>query len=49
MAYRSACDRHQAATLASNIGMIDLTKAAQTVSQRETRLFETYLFLAMVC
>jgi ABC-type amino acid transport system permease subunit len=49
MAYRSACDRHPAAALASNIGMMDLTKAAQTVSQRETRPSETYLFLAMVC
>jgi hypothetical protein len=28
--------------------MMDLTKAAQTVSQRETRPSETYHFLAVV-
>jgi ABC-type amino acid transport system permease subunit len=28
--------------------MMDLTKAAQTVSQREIRPFEMYLFLAVV-
>ncbi|HZY30249.1 MAG TPA: amino acid ABC transporter permease, partial [Candidatus Methylomirabilis sp.] len=35
-------------SLASIIGMMDLTKAAQTVSQREIRPFEMYLFLAVV-
>jgi ABC-type amino acid transport system permease subunit len=35
-------------SLASIIGMMDLTKAAQTVSQREIRLFEMYLFIAVV-
>ena len=34
-------------SLASIIGMMDLTKAAQTVSQREIRPFEMYLFLAV--
>jgi len=28
--------------------MMDLTKAAQTVSQRELRPFEMYLFIAVV-
>ncbi len=35
-------------SLASIIGMMDLTKAAQTVSQREIRPFEMYLFIAVV-
>ena len=35
-------------SLASIIGMMDLTKAAQTVSQRELRPFEMYLFIAGV-
>ena len=35
-------------SLASIIGMMDLTKAAQIVSQREIRPFETYLFIAAV-
>lgn len=35
-------------SLASIIGMMDLTKAAQTVSQREIRPFEMYLFIALV-
>jgi polar amino acid transport system permease protein len=35
-------------SLASIIGMMDLTKAAQTVSQRELRPFEMYLFIAVV-
>jgi len=35
-------------SLASIIGMMDLTKAAQIVSQREIRPFEMYLFLAVV-
>ncbi|HVP78518.1 MAG TPA: amino acid ABC transporter permease [Thermodesulfobacteriota bacterium] len=35
-------------SLASIIGMMDLTKAAQTVSQRELRPFEMYLFIALV-
>ncbi len=35
-------------SLASIIGMMDLTKAAQTVSQREIRPFEMYLFIAFV-
>jgi ABC-type amino acid transport system permease subunit len=35
-------------SLASIIGMMDLTKAAQIVSQREIRPFETYLFIAVV-
>ncbi len=35
-------------SLASIIGMMDLTKAAQTVSEREIRPFEMYLFLAVV-
>ncbi len=35
-------------SLASIIGMMDLTKAAQTVSQREIRPFEMFLFIAIV-
>ena len=35
-------------SLASIIGMMDLTKAAQTVSQRELRPFEMYIFIAVV-
>ncbi len=35
-------------SLASIIGMMDLTKAAQTVSQRELKPFEMYLFIAVV-
>jgi len=35
-------------SMASIIGMMDLTKAAQTVSQRELRPFEMYLFIAVV-
>ena len=35
-------------SLASIIGMMDLTKAAQTVSNREIRPFEMYLFIAVV-
>jgi His/Glu/Gln/Arg/opine family amino acid ABC transporter permease subunit len=35
-------------SLASIIGMMDLTKAAQTVSQRDIRPFEMYLFIAVV-
>jgi His/Glu/Gln/Arg/opine family amino acid ABC transporter permease subunit len=35
-------------SLASIIGMMDLTKAAQTVSQRELRPFEMYTFIAVV-
>ncbi len=35
-------------SLASIIGMMDLTKAAQTVSQRELRPFEMYAFIAVV-
>ncbi len=35
-------------SLASIIGMMDLTKAAQTISEREIRPFEMYLFLAVV-
>jgi len=35
-------------SLASIIGMMDLTKAAQMVSQREIRPFEMYLFIAAV-
>ena len=35
-------------SLASIIGMMDLTKAAQIVSQREIRPFEMYLFIAVV-
>jgi polar amino acid transport system permease protein len=34
-------------SLASIIGMMDLTKAAQTVSQRELRPFEMYIFIAV--
>jgi polar amino acid transport system permease protein len=35
-------------SLASIIGYMDLTKAAQTVNQREIRPFELYLFIAAV-
>lgn len=35
-------------SLASIIGMMDLTKAAQIVSQRELRPFEMYFFIAVV-
>ena len=35
-------------SLASIIGMMNLTKAAQTVSQRELRPFEMYIFIAVV-
>ncbi len=35
-------------SLASIIGMMDLTKAAQTISEREIRPFEMYLFIAVV-
>jgi His/Glu/Gln/Arg/opine family amino acid ABC transporter permease subunit len=35
-------------SLASIIGMMDLTKAAQTVSQRELKPFEMYLFIAVI-
>jgi len=35
-------------SLASIIGMMDLTKAAQIVSQREIRPLEMYLFIAVV-
>ena len=35
-------------SLASIIGMMDLTKAAQAVSQREIRPFEMYLFIAVI-
>ncbi|KRT68372.1 MAG: protein GltK1, glutamate/aspartate transport system permease protein [candidate division NC10 bacterium CSP1-5] len=35
-------------SLASIIGMMDLTKAAQIISQREIRPFELYLFIAVV-
>ncbi|MGH7410797.1 MAG: amino acid ABC transporter permease [Candidatus Methylomirabilis sp.] len=35
-------------SLASIIGVMDLTKAAQMVSQREIRPFEMYLFIAVV-
>ena len=35
-------------SLASIIGMMDLTKAAQIVSERELRPFEMYLFIAAV-
>jgi len=35
-------------SLASIIGMMDLTKAAQTVSQRELRPFEMYFFIAVI-
>jgi polar amino acid transport system permease protein len=35
-------------SLASIIGYMDLTKAVQTVNQREIRPFELYLFLAVV-
>jgi polar amino acid transport system permease protein len=35
-------------SLASIIGMMDLTKTAQTVSQRELRPFEMYFFIAVI-
>ena len=35
-------------SLASIIGYIDLTKAAQIVNNREIRPFELYLFIAVV-
>jgi len=35
-------------SLASIIGMMDLTRAAQAVSQREIRPFEMYLFIAVI-
>ncbi|MBI3076328.1 MAG: amino acid ABC transporter permease [Deltaproteobacteria bacterium] len=35
-------------SLASIIGFVDLTKAAQNISQREIRPFEMYLFIAVV-
>ena len=35
-------------SLASIIGVMDLTKAAQTVSERELRPFEMYLFIAVI-
>jgi His/Glu/Gln/Arg/opine family amino acid ABC transporter permease subunit len=35
-------------SLASIIGMMDLTKAAQTVSERELRPFEMYIFIAVI-
>jgi len=35
-------------SLASIIGMVDLTKAAQIISEREIRPFEMYLFIAVV-
>ena len=35
-------------SLASIIGMMDLTKAAQTVSERDLRPFEMYIFIAVV-
>ncbi len=35
-------------SLASIIGMMDLTKAAQTVAERQIRPFEMYLFIAVV-
>jgi ABC-type amino acid transport system permease subunit len=35
-------------SLASIIGYVDLTKAAQIVNNREIRPFELYLFIAMV-
>ena len=35
-------------SLASIIGMMDLTKAAQTVSERELRPFEMYLSIAVI-
>jgi len=35
-------------SLASIIGMMDLTKAAQIISQREIRPFELYFFIAVV-
>ena len=35
-------------SLASIIGYVDLTKAAQIVNNREIRPFELYLFIAMI-
>jgi polar amino acid transport system permease protein len=35
-------------SLASIIGYVDLTKAAQIVNNREIRPFELYLFIALV-
>ena len=35
-------------SLASIIGFMDLTKAAQVVNNREIRPFELYLFIAVV-
>ena len=35
-------------SLASIIGYVDLTKAAQIVNNREIRPFERYLFIAVV-
>jgi polar amino acid transport system permease protein len=35
-------------SLASIIGMVDLTKAAQIISQREIRPFEMYSFIPVV-
>jgi polar amino acid transport system permease protein len=35
-------------SLASIIGYVDLTKAAQIVNNREIRPFELYLFIAVV-
>jgi His/Glu/Gln/Arg/opine family amino acid ABC transporter permease subunit len=35
-------------SLASIIGMMDLTKAAQTVAARELRPFEMYIFIAVI-
>ena len=35
-------------SLASIIGMVELTKAAQIISQREIRPFEMYLFIAVI-
>ena len=35
-------------SLASIIGMMDLTKAARIVSERELRPFEMYLFIAVM-
>lgn len=35
-------------SLASILGYMDLTKAAQTLNQREIRPFELYLFIAAV-
>jgi len=35
-------------SLASIIGYVDLTKAAQIVNNREIRPFELYLFIALI-